>query len=482
MAWEHDRSLERSQERYEQVSDVEVAKVTRELEFDNISLTEPREVHGAHLYVDIPAFTDIVNRGGDEKTEQETLRRLHLQAREITKVVETDFDAVKVHFQGPKLHAIVYRPIDGDTEIADTAVLAAAAVRETIAICDDLFGADDPWEAAGGIDLGDSVATRDGVAGDRELLFLGTAANRAAKIISSGLRLTSEVVDAVSDDIADHLEDVGDGLYEFDATADELADLIETRGLWWWADNSRDRLGKAMESCPAGRVKVSGTTGSIDLDKLGLANVKKVQAASLFIDVDGFTAYVADAEDGDDLDEAVRAWHVLRSEMRDVAVTDFDAARIQYAGDRMQAIVYLPVDDAAAVALKAVKIAAGINGSFHHTLPQVVGDAALPVAIGIAHGTTLVSRLGEHGDPDVIAVGAPVEEAVAIQLRLDGDRIGIPRNLRDQLPDYLQSAFSWNSTAGCYVAAGLTADRIDLLEKGQRIATGQVASRRPWCR
>ena len=91
MAWDYDRSLERIKQKHAEVADVQVSKLTREMDFDNIALNRPKRVHGAHIYVEIPNFPDIVGRNLEDGCEPELLRRLRLHARELTKVCETDF-------------------------------------------------------------------------------------------------------------------------------------------------------------------------------------------------------------------------------------------------------------------------------------------------------------------------------------------------------------------------------------------------------
>lgn len=53
------------------------------------------------------------------------------------------------------------------------------------------------WRLATGLDHGSAIATRNGASGDQELLFLGSPANHAAKILhkSGGIRMTPEVHD-----------------------------------------------------------------------------------------------------------------------------------------------------------------------------------------------------------------------------------------------------------------------------------------------
>jgi hypothetical protein len=470
VAWDYDRSLKRIKQKHVEVADVEVSKLAREMDFDNISLMHPKRVHGAHVYVDVPNFSDIVGKNLEDGCEPEVLRRLHLHARELTKVCESDFEAAKVHFQGPKLHAVVYRPIDDDEAILRCAFALATAARRTVEeVCNELFDGE-AWEVAVGVDIGDTVATKNNVRGDRELLFLGHAANMAAKIISEGILVTEEAADAAPADLTGYLTETASGAYALDLPDDELDALIEDEGWGWSLEGSRARVEDAMDKCPTDRVKVSEAMGEIDKTKLGLSNSKRVIGVSFFADVDGFTAYVDEAAESDeDLVEAVRAYHVIRSEMRYVAVEDYGALRIQYAGDRMQAIAFLPIDDETAVSRKAVEIAAGLHASVKYTLPVVLSDAVRPLAIGEALGAALISRLGEHGQPDVVCVGPATEAAVRYQQDLKGWETGISKEIRDQLPADLAAEFKWRAKAGCYVATDLTADKLDRLEEGRRL-------------
>lgn len=490
MGWSYDKSLDRIRKKFDEVRDIEVSKLTREMDFQNISLKHAKKVHGAHLYADVTNFSDVLSKAAENGDETEVLRALHIHAREITRVVEKDFGVAKVHFQGPKLHAVAYRPIDDDETIAKTAVLLAACVAQTVEALNELSEVGD-FEVAAGIDLGDAVATMNNVAGDRELLFLGSPANRAAKIISSGIRVSRSIAAALPDEFDMHITDLGDDVFAVEISKSDLEDLLEDSDSTWSLNQTESRLSEDFERYSSDDVKISGTQGEIDKSKLGLANTKRVTGSSLFVDVDGFTQYVdeASAED-DDLVDAVQGYHVLRSEMRFVAVDDYGALRIQYQGDRMQVVVFVPVDDEAEIALRAVQFAAGINSSVAETLPQVIPDAVRPVATGAALGEALISRLGEHGQPDVMCIGKATEGAASFQLKLDGGEIGISKKMKDALPDEVAAEFKWVSEKGCYVARDLTVDRVERLIEGARMDTRKaspvttkergVTSGRPW--
>jgi hypothetical protein len=456
--WNYDTSLERSKRRYEEVAGVEISDLCRAIDFDNISLLNPRRVHGVHLYVDIPGFAGLVGDDLDDDDARRVLRRLHLQHRELTRVCEAGFGAAKVHFQGPRLHAVVYRPIGDDDEITIAALAFAGAARGIVESCDGIFGGDE-WDVAVGMDLGDAVATKNNIRGDRELLFIGTPANRAAKILDTGILATPEFVDALPDEPGITLGVDNDGVTELDLDDDALEDIVAHHGWSFDPEASEDRIRAELAKWPLARVGLSAIQGPIDKNTLGLANSKRVEGAAIFADVDGFTAYVDDlGEDDADLEEAVRAFHVLRSEMRAVVVADHDALRIQYQGDRLEALSLVPVGDADLIAEEVVDVAAGLNASVEHVLPGVIGAAALPLAIGAASGTVYVSRLGEHGGRDMLCVGIPNEAAAAIQLSLAGAEFGITGQLYDRLGADLRDQFQWSATRRCYTATGLSAD------------------------
>lgn len=476
MGWNYGRSLARVQRAYDETADLTVSDVVRETDLENTTLTNARRITAAHFYADVVNYrkllaVDPITMPGDGEEAgggEDLLHRSHLWAREVSRIVQADFEAAKVHFQGPKLHALAYRPIGDDQAMVTKAVLAAAAVRATAGVFADVLELDDDeaWQTAAGIDLGQALVTKDGVRGDRELLFLGNPANRAAKILNTGLRITADAADLLPDEFANLLATTSDpDVYALAIRDDRLEELAETHGYGWSRENSRDRLTTALEAYPPRSATVHTAQGKIDKDMLGMSNTKRVEAVSIFADVDGFTSYVEQAHLFGTLPEAVRAYHAIRSEMRSTAVADYEALRIQYQGDRMQALSYLPIGDPERAVLDAVKIAAALNSAVAEVLPVVIGsDAAKPLAIGLAHGTVLVSKLGEHGNRDIVTLGTSTADAARIQERLEGWQIGLDPAVYDQLPKWLAELFDWKPAAGAYVADKLKLDEVERAE------------------
>src|SRR5689334_17263706 len=108
MAWDYEASLARAQAKYDETDQLTVSDVVRETDFDKISLTGPRRLTGTHLYVDISNFNTRLREGSTEQSEM--LRLLHIWIREVSRIAK-DLEVAKVHFQGPRLHGVAYRPI-----------------------------------------------------------------------------------------------------------------------------------------------------------------------------------------------------------------------------------------------------------------------------------------------------------------------------------------------------------------------------------
>lgn len=486
MSWSYETARDRAVKRYDGLADLTISDVVRELDFENISQLQPRRVTGTHLYAGVENFTALLGEA-DADGAEDLLLKLHLFAREASWIIKSNFDGCKVHFQGPRAHALAYRPVGDESKMVAKAVLTALALRHMVVAFNDVFELSDDaaWKLAAGIAHGSALATRNGAHGDRELLFLGSPANHAAKIIhtAGSIRMTETVKDLLPETFDDHVAVVspGDAWYAKAVSAATVSEMAAAFGWAWSLDTTRARLEEAAERYPAGSATVSDVKEKIDKSKLAISSTKRVSGASVFADVDGFTSYIDGLEDDDDLIEAAKAFHVLRGGMRDSAVQDFDALRIQYQGDRMQALAYRPVGDESEVALEAVKLAAALTTLADQVILEVVEPtAAKRLAIGVAWGEVLVSKIGEQGHRDVVTIGTSTAEAAAIEGRLDGGQIGLNSALHSLLPDDVRTAFTWDDHAKAYVATDLPYDELlDLIDSNDsQQALGAVTGAR----
>src|SRR5713226_4442672 len=85
-----------------------------------------RRIYGAHVYASIPAFAQLASQiDGTEGSNdmRQLIQVIHLSQSEIFRIVEQVFQEYQVHFQGPKLHAVVCQPFGQQAAIAVRAVL-----------------------------------------------------------------------------------------------------------------------------------------------------------------------------------------------------------------------------------------------------------------------------------------------------------------------------------------------------------------------
>src|ERR671927_1655560 len=113
MGWDYDRSYDRIKAHLDSMGTVEVEKLVREADLDNLlSETRCREIYGSHVYVQVSNFPRLASQEpDDEDAYKELIQAVHLYQCEVSRIVGQGdiFDALRVHFQGAKLHALIYR-------------------------------------------------------------------------------------------------------------------------------------------------------------------------------------------------------------------------------------------------------------------------------------------------------------------------------------------------------------------------------------
>lgn len=484
MSWHYDKSLERIEKHRDGIGDIEVIKLVREADLNQLlSETTCREIYGAHVYVTVSNFVKLAS---DTIYAEDDYKRLiqgvHIYQREVARIVEDGgiFDGLRVHFQGPKLHALFYRPIDAAQELATRAVLLQLVLKDFVkSVFNPAFPTYDNFAIAAGADIGSVIGTRNGRKSDRELLFLGAPANYAAKIISSSgqLRLTKSIFDALPENLRELCEDKGEDVYQVSAISQsDLDNLLEEYEIAWDRKKSEDRIKDDKAGFPLKDITYSSANTLIDLDSLSINNNKRVLAASVFGDLSGFTSYIDAAETEDEKKKALKVLHVVRKEMATVLTDDFNGLRVQFQGDRVQGLFHMPKDEEGSIATEAVEAAIALQSSMEHTIKAAMPDAKdLSLAVGVDIDTTLASKLGTRAHRDRICLGESVEQAAINEELCTGGQIGISSRVYQALPESLSKHFAYDEDAKCYTANSLTADKVERAAKAASAVAGVPA-------
>jgi len=481
VGWDYQKSLDRIQKHLDGMGEIEIEDLVREADLNNLlSETKCRGVTGAHVYTYVANFPRMASAYADDEAEYKRfLQAVHLYQREVSRIVEDvdKFDGLRIQFQGPKLHALFYRPIKDTKRLSVLAFMLQLVLKDfTNKVFNPAFPFSDDFTIAGGADVGYSIGTRNGRNGDRELLFLGPCANYAAKIISSAgrLRITSELYNALPKDLQEICSEVADDVYQIDSIAQTAFDeLLVEHSIRWDRQASEERIAEDKRLFPLKDIEYSSANTLIDMDALSIRNNKKVKAASIFGDIAGFTAYINGAATDEKKREALRVLHAIRREMATVVATDHGGIRVQYQGDRVQGLFHMPKDDEKRIATDAVEAAVSLQSSMEKTVKLKLPEAAdLGLAVGVDLDTTLVSKLGTRAHRDRICLGEPVETAADNEENCAGGMIGVSKRVYDALPERLNKHFAYDTESRCYVANGLTWDRVELAARAAAYATG----------
>lgn len=478
MGWDRDTSLQRIEARWNiRNRTIEVAKLARKMDLANISFTRGKRIVGAHIYATVSGSGKLANLGTDAEA-QSAVQRLALWQAEVARIAKA-FEVPIVTFQGARVHLLNYRPIDDEADIARKSVLLARAISlMTGHAFNPLFEADEAFSARAATDIGETVGTRGGTRGDSELLFLGSPANRPAKLLGANrVTVTKRLRTALGDQLPVEAPTDAESM-ALTLTKAEVESAASALGIEWSTALSATRLAEDLEKWPTDRFGVSGATTPIDPKSLSRSKSKRVQAAVIVADIDGFSAYIDDAESDDVKRDAIVTLDAIRQELRAVLKTDYDGVRIQYQGDNMIGLVHLPNGDDAAIAKTAVEIAAAMQSCIEDTLPQYVPDAGrLHLAVGIAFSNTIVASLGDYAKRNALVMGPAATQAEQIQMRLDAHETGISKPAYDLLPETLQELFAWDKNKKAYVAKHLDAAKLARVQEAQSGAASQTLSK-----
>jgi class 3 adenylate cyclase len=451
-SWKYDRAKEAIDKRIEEVESVEIVDYKREMSLESIPTNKAYRVDGVHLYADILNMSDIfasTDKEG-ERCHKRTLRFLNLHQRAVHRILSR-CDALRVDFHNQRLHSLVAKPYGSDEE--KKRVCRAVAIGRLIIDVLAETGDDDEdipnAKVRIGIDTGLTLAVNNGRNGNREPLFLGSAANLAAKLASNwraeGIFLTNAARKAA-------------GLKEAEAgkegttplTSDQIAYCQDVAKLEvgkdtivkeWRQDNKDNPIGSFEFSRPTPPLR------NLDISVLTPGNSRRMEAVSVYADLDGFTKYVA-ANISEKAVDVVRCFHVIRSELDRVASSDFGGRRIRFIGDcihvlLMEGTAHTTYEED--TVSTATLCAGGLRSSFNLALERLkankVGVAGLGLAIGFEFGPMTVTRLGMQGDRVRCSVSRGVLASEDEQCRCNGVETAIGQTAYDTGSDAVRKLF-----------------------------------------
>lgn len=450
--WNRDRAEARIKARLAEVKTPEILDWKRDRTLESIPLNRAYQVDGVHVYADIRNLRGMLNctEAEGETCHRRTLRFLNLHYRAVERVL-FECDMRRVDFANQRLHALVTKPY-GDADEAKRVHRAVAAAQLIIDVLRETGDEDEHIPDAVvrvGIDTGRTLAVNNGRSGRREPLFLGPAANHAAKRAaggsSSGIHLTNEARSVIG------LTAVAVGRLDITPlTAAEVATSREAAALDVSKETIVRKWREDINANPIGRFEFSGHTPpmrNLDYPKLGPTNSKRQEAVSIYGDIDAFTAYVGRHLD-DRPEDVIRTMHVIRSELEAVLSTEFDGRRVRFVGDCIHGLMAEGTAQntlAQATVSKAVLCAGAMRSSFDLCLEMLesegVDTALLGLAVGLEYGPVTATRLGLKGSMTRCSVSRGILASEAEQTRCSGQETAIGERAHDNATGAVQRLF-----------------------------------------
>ncbi|WP_207105813.1 hypothetical protein [Sphingomonas sp. CFBP 8760] len=370
------------------------------------------------LYINVINYDAMRRDAGVETaaSHARALSFLHLHYAALDRASD-GVGVQRIDYHGPRMHAVV--PIDNPGDAATLREAVARALRlarETVSLSaaasrDILRGRTGP-EFRIGIDIGRCVAIDSGRNDEREPLFIGGAANHAAKLAEGSAPgiYPSDRVRALFG-----LRQVGGILAERTSSASEVE--IASLGARIVLDPQQlerraDELRAAMRTHRDVTIGMSGFAfhhhtpplRSIDYSRLSPSRSVRMPLVSIFADLDGYTAYVDAAMANGGTADAVRDLHVIRTELDAVLQQDFGGRKVRFIGDCIHGVLAVGDDqqtDEGASVERATACAGALRSSFDLCIEMLPTAKGLGLAIGFEIGSTPISRIGIRGDRSV---------------------------------------------------------------------------------
>jgi class 3 adenylate cyclase len=462
------------------VKDIEIKEYKRDTDLSNLSNTVAYRVDGVHLYADILNLDDMlhVTDVEGETCHRRTLRFLNLHQRAVHRILAR-VDAIKVDFHNQRLHSVIAKPYDSEINRIHRAVAIAQLIIDVLAQTGE--DADHPpAKVRVGIDSGKALAVNNGRRGHREPLFLGDPANHAAKRAgggtATGIYLTNRARKVIG--LAQLTDpDVTKLTQQEIATSKEKAELDVT------AEQIVKQWQQDLKDHPIGAFAFSGHTPpfkDLDFESLSVANSRRQDAASIYADLDGFTAFVARNITTDTgAKHVVRALQVLRSELDAVLHEDFAGRKVRFIGDCIHGLAAegtAQTTDPEETVSTMTLCAAGMRSSFNLAISKLQANGSdvsgLGLAVGFEYGPMTATRLGMKGDLTRCSVSRGVLTAEDEQRRCAGTESAIGVVAHNKASPAVRSLFG---TTRKRAALDYDTALRELSDKGDRVAKASRA-------
>jgi class 3 adenylate cyclase len=160
----------------------------RTIDFAELSPSNSVRMGLLSIFADIDQFTNYVNACLQDGRVAEMVSNLHVIRHELAATLKEDFDGRKVRFIGDCIHGLVAEGTRHETDCpssVEAAVGAAAGMRSSFELCQEVLPNIRALGLAVGIEFGTTPITRLGIRGDRSVRAAVSKAVTASEELQS---------------------------------------------------------------------------------------------------------------------------------------------------------------------------------------------------------------------------------------------------------------------------------------------------------
>lgn len=419
------------------------------------------ETHGVHVYANLMDFNAVLEDVGRETPTSHKRALEFLNAHySACDVLADQFGLQRVDFHGSRLHAVVLAPEgpDKEAERLSIAIAFAAAFRRLVAALGQAYP-EFRTRVRIGIDSGPAVAINDGTRSDAEPLFVGSAANHAAK------RADGDDEGIFFTDRAERARVNGSRL-----NVGPLNSIIESEILAKFDAGSTGATARTVSVTEAYRqveAQLAKSDYRPDASKPAFAfhhkepplstidyrdhppsNAIRMGVSSIFADIDGFTAYIDNAIECGGIARAVANLFIIRRELASVLQEDFGGRKVRFIGDCLHGIMAEGTareTDSTATIDNSILAMGAMRSSFELCQSMLAGIDTLGIAIGTDFGETPICRIGLRGEASVrIATSRATCNSESEQRRCTGRESAIGQKAHAAARVSIRQGFGYN--------------------------------------
>ena len=373
--------------------------------------------NGVHVYANLTNFQNVIKQDDDETEESHKtmLQFLHLHYSACDRLAR-EFGIQRVDFHSGRMHSVVLLPEGANNEflrIEKALKFSSALLSLANEISDSLTNSRLNSPIRIGVDSGYAVAINGGRGSESDPLFLGNPANEAAKL-SEGEDGGIVMSDTVAQEYASHkmLDE------SVTLVTDQMQnEFISSR----FIDTNTQTIAEQLTEIKQQIIKQDSLIESLDesrsfifhqhtpplksikFENLCPSNSIRMPIVSIFADLSGFTNYVKQSIENNNIPQMVSNIHILRGEMTNVLVKDFNGKKIRYIGDCLHGEIAIGTSmeiDLEKTIEGAVLCCGAIRSSFELCREQLDLED-LGISIGLELGYTPITRLGLGGENSV---------------------------------------------------------------------------------